>query len=61
MRGHGAIWSDLGRATAIAGICGSNFEHMPELARRFGCPLLVGMIAASSLVLYVRFKRVVWI
>lgn len=47
--------------TAIAGIYGMNFRFMPELEWRFGYPLAVGLMLASCLVLYVRFKRSGWL
>ncbi len=45
--------------TAIAGIYGMNFEHMPELEWRFGYPMaIVGIILVCSLLYYVlRRKR----
>lgn len=47
--------------TAFAGIWGMNFENMPELHWRFGYLVALGLIAASSLLLYWRFRRAGWI
>jgi magnesium transporter len=47
--------------TAIAGIYGMNFEHMPELKWRFGYPLVLLVIAVACLLLYRNFKRVGWL
>ena len=47
--------------TAIAGIYGMNFEHMPELAWRFGYPMaIVGIIIVCS-VLYYALRRKRWL
>ena len=47
--------------TAIAGIYGMNFEHMPELRWEFGYPAaLLAMLVICS-VLYRYFKRVGWL
>jgi magnesium transporter len=47
--------------TAIAGIYGMNFEHMPELGWRFGYPLVLLVILGSCLLLYRGFKRNRWL
>jgi magnesium transporter len=47
--------------TAVAGIYGMNFDHMPELQWEFGYPLVLGVIAAICLFLYVRFRRAGWL
>ncbi len=47
--------------TAIAGIYGMNFEHMPELEWRFGYPLVLAVIACVCLALYWRFRRAGWL
>ena len=47
--------------TAIAGIYGMNFEHMPELKWRFGYPLVLALIAIICLMLYRQFRRVGWL
>ena len=38
--------------TAIAGIYGMNFEHMPELGWEFGYPLLLALMAVICFTLY---------
>ena len=47
--------------TAVAGIYGMNFEHMPELGWRFGYPAVLLLIAAICLVLYAKFRRSGWL
>ena len=43
--------------TAIAGIYGMNFEHMPELTWRYGYLAIMTLMGAISLGLYFYFKR----
>jgi magnesium transporter len=47
--------------TAIAGIYGMNFDNMPELHWQYGYFLVLGVIAAVSLVLYRLFRRNGWL
>ncbi|THV42570.1 magnesium and cobalt transport protein CorA [Glycomyces buryatensis] len=47
--------------TAIAGIYGMNFQHMPELHWTFGYPLVMAVIAAICGLLYLGFKRNGWL
>ena len=47
--------------TAIAGIYGMNFEHMPELKWRIGYPLVLAVIAITCFALYRQFRRVGWL
>ncbi|WP_156925753.1 magnesium and cobalt transport protein CorA [Glycomyces arizonensis] len=47
--------------TAIAGIYGMNFEHMPELHWVFGYPLVIAVMAVTCLLLYRGFKRNGWL
>jgi magnesium transporter len=56
-----AIVAILAVPTAIAGLYGMNFEHMPELGWTFGYPLVLAVIAAACLVLYRRFRRAGWL
>ena len=57
-----AAWAAiLAVPTAIAGIYGMNFEHMPELKARFGYPLVLGVILLICALLYARFKRAKWL
>ena len=57
-----AAWAAiLAVPTAIAGIYGMNFEHMPELKTRYGYFVVLGVIAAVCTTLYIRFKRVRWL
>ncbi|MCD9198031.1 magnesium/cobalt transporter CorA [Aeromicrobium wangtongii] len=47
--------------TAIAGIYGMNFEHMPELDWRYGYAACILFIAGLSGFIYWRFKRSGWL
>jgi magnesium transporter len=47
--------------TAIAGIYGMNFEHMPELKWQLGYPAAVLLMLVICLTLYRYFKRVGWL
>ena len=47
--------------TAIAGIYGMNFEHMPELEWTFGYPLVIAVIGGLCFYIYRRFKRSGWL
>lgn len=57
-----AAWAAiLAVPTAIAGIYGMNFEHMPELKTTYGYFVVLGVIAVICTMLYIRFKRVGWL
>lgn len=57
-----AAWAAiLAVPTAIAGIYGMNFEHMPELNSVWGYPVVMAVIATTCFGLYVRFKRSRWL
>lgn len=57
-----AAWAAiLAVPTAIAGIYGMNFEHMPELRWKYGYFLVVGLIVVICVFLYTRFKRSKWL
>jgi magnesium transporter len=47
--------------TAVAGIYGMNFKHMPELQWTFGYPLVLAVILVSCVILYLRFRRSGWL
>ena len=47
--------------TAIAGIYGMNFTHMPELEWQFGYPGAIGLMAAICSTLYFKFKKSGWL
>jgi magnesium transporter len=47
--------------TAIAGIYGMNFEHMPELKWEYGYFLVIGVIVAICVTLYLQFRRNGWL
>jgi magnesium transporter len=56
-----AIVAILAVPTAIAGLYGMNFEHMPELEWTFGYPLVLVVMATVCFTLYRYFKRVGWL
>ncbi|MCW5600965.1 magnesium/cobalt transporter CorA [Nitrosomonas sp.] len=57
-----AAWAGIfAVATALAGIWGMNFEHMPELKWEYGYPLAMLTIILACLILYIRLKRIGWL
>jgi magnesium transporter len=56
-----AIVAILAVPTAIAGIYGMNFEHMPELDWEFGYPAVLCVMAAICFMLFRYFKKVGWL
>ena len=47
--------------TAIAGVYGMNFEHMPELSWTFGYPLCLALMGGLCLYTLRRFKKSGWL
>jgi magnesium transporter len=47
--------------TAIAGIYGMNFDHMPELRQVWGYPAVLALMLAVCSILYVTFRRNHWL
>jgi magnesium transporter len=47
--------------TAIAGIYGMNFRHMPELRWELGYPGVIALMTLFCGFLYYRFKRAGWL
>ena len=47
--------------TAVAGIYGMNFDHMPELRWHYGYPLVLTFMAVACLGLFRAFKRSGWL
>jgi magnesium transporter len=47
--------------TAIAGIYGMNFDHMPELHWLWGYPTALALMVVSAVALYVGFRRWGWL
>jgi magnesium transporter len=57
-----AAWAAiLAVPTAIAGIYGMNFRHMPELATQYGYFVVLAAILLICAWLYFRFKRARWL
>jgi magnesium transporter len=47
--------------TLVAGVYGMNFEYIPELRWHYGYFYALGLMAASSVVLYRAFKKSGWL
>jgi magnesium transporter len=47
--------------TAIAGIYGMNFTHMPELKWSWGYPVVLVVMAAVCVLLYLRLRKSGWL
>jgi magnesium transporter len=57
-----AAWAAiLAVPTAIAGVYGMNFTHMPELRWRYGYYVVLLGIAGVCALLYARFRRARWL
>jgi magnesium transporter len=57
-----ASWAAiLAVPTAIAGIYGMNFKHMPELNWEYGYFVVVGVIITVCVTLFTRFRKNRWI
>jgi magnesium transporter len=57
-----SAWAAIGFAPTLVGtIYGMNFAHMPELQWQLGYPFSLLLMVASSVGLYVAFKRRGWI
>ena len=54
-------WDRLALPTAVAGIYGMNFAHMPELQWRYGYFIVLGVITLACAYLYLRFRRSGWL
>jgi magnesium transporter len=57
-----AAWAGIfAVATALVGVWGMNFEHMPELKWRWGYAFAIATIVSACSLLYWRFKRAGWL
>lgn len=57
-----SAWVAIGGVpTAVAGIYGMNFRHMPELETRYGYYVVMGILALVCIGLYRVFKRSGWL
>ena len=57
-----AAWAAiLAVPTAVAGIYGMNFEHMPELHWESGYYVVIGFVLITCTALYVNFRRRDWL
>jgi magnesium transporter len=57
-----AAWAGIATVwTAIAGVYGMNFEHMPELSWQYGYPAMISLMLGISVLLYRAFRRNGWL
>ncbi|MCA2216851.1 magnesium and cobalt transport protein CorA [Jidongwangia harbinensis] len=57
-----ASWAAIAAVqTAIAGVYGMNFEHMPELTWTYGYPGVLALMAVAAVLLHRRLKRAGWL
>ena len=57
-----SAWAAIGLLpTAVAGVYGMNFEHMPELRWRYGYFVVLSLVAAACFALYRMFRRNGWL
>ncbi|GAA2337997.1 magnesium and cobalt transport protein CorA [Dactylosporangium salmoneum] len=57
-----AAWAAIAAVpTAIAGIYGMNFDHMPELHWQFGYGLVVAVMASAMVILHRLFRKSGWL
>lgn len=57
-----AAWAAiLAVPTALAGIYGMNFHHMPELSWRYGYYGALGLMGTICVILYLRFRKSGWL
>jgi magnesium transporter len=57
-----SAWAAIGLVpTAIAGVYGMNFEHMPELTWRLGYPMALLLMVTVCSLLYRGFRRNGWL
>ena len=47
--------------TLVAGVYGMNFRNMPELEWQYGYPFAIGLMVATSGILYAVFRRKRWL
>jgi magnesium transporter len=57
-----AAWAAVfGVCTALVGVWGMNFEHMPELKWRYGYAMALAAIVTAATLMYWRFRRAGWL
>ncbi len=57
-----AAWAAIfAVSTAMAGVWGMNFKHMPELDWVWGYPMALGAIFSAGALLYWRFRKTGWL
>ncbi|MEH0985805.1 magnesium and cobalt transport protein CorA [Micromonospora sp. CPCC 205556] len=57
-----AAWAAIAATqTAVAGVYGMNFAHMPELTWKYGYPAALLLMASAAVTLYRLFRRSGWL
>ncbi|MGK8250408.1 magnesium/cobalt transporter CorA [Moraxella lacunata] len=57
-----AAWAGIAAVpTAVAGVYGMNFDHMPELHWKYGYFMVIGTVLAVCLFLYHKFRKAGWL
>ncbi|MBE9590212.1 magnesium/cobalt transporter CorA [Moraxella sp. K127] len=57
-----AAWAGIAAVpTAVAGVYGMNFDHMPELHWKYGYFMVIGTVLAVCLFLYYKFRKAGWL
>ena len=57
-----AAWAAiLAVPTAIAGIYGMNFKHMPELEWTYGYPAALALMVVGGAALWAFFRKIQWV
>jgi magnesium transporter len=57
-----SAWVAIASApTALAGIYGMNFRHMPELAWHWGFWGIIALMAVTCSIMYTLFRRAGWL
>ena len=57
-----AAWAAiLAVPTALAGVYGMNFDHMPELGWNLGYPAALATMALACILMYRKFRSIGWL
>jgi magnesium transporter len=57
-----AAWAAiLAVPTALAGVYGMNFEHMPELSWHLGYPAALATMVLACILMYRKFRSIGWL
>jgi magnesium transporter len=47
--------------TMVAGVYGMNFDNIPELSWRYGCPMSIAVMVLIDIYLFYRFRKAKWL